>query len=154
MDNKPLPNKRACSEDFSLSNNKNRYSFQTEAAQKIARDCEDPRYIGAVLAGVVGCGKTQILIHALNLIVKKHPYSKILYLAHAQDSIRQQTIETFGDANNPVKPEFTFGRLNSGCQVEIAIPQEFYSANSKNRYSHAVIDECHQFFSPNRSCKI
>lgn len=122
------------------------YSFQAKAAQKIAQDCEDSRFIGAVLAGSVGCGKTQILIHALNLITKKHPSSKILYLAHAQDSIRQQTIDTFVDTNNPVKPEFTFGRLNSGCQVEIAIPQEFHRCSPLNRYSHAVIDEAHQWF--------
>ena len=128
--------------------NDNKWDFQIHAARKIVADCQSREYLGAVLASVVCSGKTQILIHAMNFIFEKHPKAKILYLAHAQDVIRTQTIEIFGCAKNPVKPNFTFGRLNSGCQVEVAIPQEVNERNTKSRvYNYLIVDEAHTWFS-------
>lgn len=122
------------------------YSFQMEAAQKICRDVENPMYIGALLNGAVGSGKTMILVYALNTITENNPNAKILFLAHAQNSLKQQTLDTFSDPNSPVKPSFTFGTLaDVERQVTVAIPQEFYRLKQQYQFEYVVVDECHQW---------
>ncbi len=122
------------------------YSFQIDAAKKICIDVENPAYCGALLNGAVGSGKTIVLIHAINIIVAKNPNAKILFLAHAQKSLKQQTLDTFADPASPVKPNFTFGTLDElGRQVTVAIPQDFYGYDRKFNFEYAVVDECHQW---------
>jgi superfamily II DNA or RNA helicase len=124
------------------------YAFQLKAAQKVCCDVENSAYIGALLNGAVGCGKTIVLLHALNIITAKYPNARILFLAHSQNSLKRQTLDTFADPNSPVKPKFTYGTLNdSDRHVTIAIPQEFYRLKIHSKYQYAVIDECHQWFS-------
>ena len=126
--------------------NRNRWDFQIEVAKKIARDVEDQQYLGAVLNGAVGSGKTTVLIHALNIITASNPGVSILFLAHAQNSLKQQTLDTFSDSNAPVRPKYTFGLLGEGKQVTVAIPQEFYRYSGSDDFSYAVVDEAHQWF--------
>ncbi|HAG27419.1 TPA: hypothetical protein DCG61_01385 [Patescibacteria group bacterium] len=123
------------------------YSFQLSAAQKIAADCENSKFVGAALMAAVGSGKTVMLTHALNLIAKKNPDAKILFLAHGQNVLKNQTLDYFGDLSSPVKPEFTFGIFNSGAQVEVAIPQEVKPSPSNLKFTHIVVDEAHEWLS-------
>lgn len=126
--------------------NGNRWDFQIEAAKKIVSDVENSEYLGAVLNGAVGSGKTAVLIHALNSITSSNPDSSILFLAHAQNSLKQQTLDAFADSDAPIKPKFTFGLLGEGKQVTVAIPQEFYRFSGSDGFSYAIIDEAHQWF--------
>lgn len=121
-----------------------KWSYQIKAARKVAKDVEKPQNMGAVLAGAVGCGKTNILIHTMNLITEKNPKTQILFLAYAQNSIKSQTLATFSDSGNPVQPRFTFGTLGDNAQVTIAIPQEFPA--EVTGFDYVVIDEAHQWF--------
>ena len=122
----------------------NKWSYQIEAAKKIANDVENPHHRGAVLAGAVGCGKTNILIHALNFITDRNSEASILFLAYAQNNIKQQTLTTFTDLDNPVQPTFTFGTIGDNAQVTVAIPQEFPAEITG--FDYVVIDEAHQWF--------
>lgn len=125
----------------------NKYSFQAEAAQKICRDVENPIYLGALLNGAVGSGKTMVLVHVMNIITANNPDAQILFLAHAQKSLKQQTLDTFADPTSPIKPNFTFGTLDDlDKQVTVAIPQEFYSYNKNVHFEYAIVDEFHQWF--------
>jgi superfamily II DNA or RNA helicase len=122
------------------------YSFQYKAALKIVNDCENSQFLGSVLASAVGSGKTTILIHAANLILGKDPEARILYLAHAQDVLRRQVLESLNDPNGPVKVGFSFGGLNSGAQLEVSIPQEVNSRKANGKYTHLFVDEAHSWF--------
>ena len=115
-----------------------------EAAKKIANDVENLNHVGAVLAGAVGCGKTNILIHALNIITARDEKAKILFLAYAQNNIKQQTLDTLSDPSSPVQPTFTYGVLGDDTQVTVAIPQEFPA--EVTGFDYVVIDEAHQWF--------
>lgn len=121
-----------------------KWSYQLEAAKKIASDVENPSHVGAVLAGAVGCGKTNILIHALNIITARDENAKILFLAYAQNNIKQQTLSTLSDPANPVQPTFTYGVLEDDVQVTVAIPQEF--PREIAGFDYVIVDEAHQWF--------
>lgn len=128
-----------------MENAKEKWSYQPEAAERISQDIENPNFLGAVLAGAVGCGKTNILIHALNIITERKPEARVLFLAYAQNSIKEQTLNTFLDETNPVRPLFSFGTLGDDAQVTVAIPQEFPTGGDHS-YEYLVIDEAHQWF--------
>jgi superfamily II DNA or RNA helicase len=124
----------------------NKWSYQIKAAEQLARHCENPKYLGAVLAGAVSCGKTNILIQTLNIICKRNRNTKILFLAYSQTNLKDQTITAFSNNSNPVNPKFSFGTLkDSNVQVTIAIPQEF-DHKSDQSFEYIVIDEAHQWF--------
>jgi superfamily II DNA or RNA helicase len=122
--------------------NPDKYSFQLRAAKEVVKKCNDKRFRGSILAGAVSCGKTQILIHAMNLIIKNDPNARILFLAYAQNNLKTQTLDALTNPNNPVAPCFTFGTVQENAQVTVAIPQEFYNDCDKS-YSHIIIDEGH-----------
>ncbi|MBX7232046.1 MAG: DEAD/DEAH box helicase family protein [Bdellovibrionales bacterium] len=125
-----------------------KYEYQLQAAKKICGDVENTVYMGALLNGAVGSGKTIVLIHCLNIITSKNPDARILFLTHAQNSLKQQTRDTF--INGPIKPCFTYGTLGEvDKQVTVAIPQEFYGIRSSLHFEYAVVDECHQWLNSN-----
>lgn len=123
-----------------------KWSYQIRAAEQLARHCENPKYLGAVLAGAVSCGKTNILILTLNIICKRNRNAKILFLAHSQNNLKDQTITAFSTKSSPVTPKFSFGTLkDSNVQVTVAIPQEI-DQKLNAPYEYIVIDEAHQWF--------
>jgi hypothetical protein len=119
----------------------NKYAYQTVAAKAVLNMALSQKFHASVLAACPGAGKSTIIIHILNDFFKKFANKKVVILTHNQNILKDQMIEGFVDYN--VKPEFTFGELGSGAQVEVGIPS---NASAITSMDMLVFDEAHQYF--------
>lgn len=124
-----------------MKNTNNKYSYQPKAAKAVLSMALSQRYHAAVLAAAPGAGKSTIIVHALNEFVAKYPSKKVVILTHNQNILKEQMIDGFINYN--VKPEFTFGELGSGSQVEVGIPA---NGSSITEMDMLVFDEAHQYY--------
>lgn len=140
-------NKRR-SKDCSLWNS-DKWAYQQKLAKEIVKNCHNRKFVGAVLGAAVGSGKTTIIIHAINLIIRHNSAAKILFLTHAQNALKQQALDAFTNPPRGISTLFSFGILAENAQVHIAIPQEFKNLNKIENYSYVIVDEAHEWFASN-----
>ena len=119
----------------------NKYSYQPKAAKAVLNMALSQKFHAAVLAAAPGAGKSTIIVHVLNEFVAKFPNKKVVILTHNQNILKEQMLEGFVDYN--VKPQFTFGELGSGSQVEVGIPA---NASAITEMDMLVFDEAHQYY--------
>lgn len=124
-----------------MNKTNDKYIYQVAAAKQVLNMALNPKFEASILAACPGSGKSTIIIHVLNNFFKKFSNKKVVILTHNQNILKDQMLEGFIDYN--VKPEFTFGELGSGSQVEVGIPS---NANAITDMDMLVFDEAHQYF--------
>ena len=118
-----------------------KYFYQVKAAKAVLNMALSGKYIASVLAACPGAGKSTIIIRVLNEYFAKNPSKKVVIFTHNQVILKNQMIEGFVDYN--VKPEFTFGEIGSGSQVEVGIPS---NSRKISEIDMLVVDEAHQYY--------
>src|SRR5690606_3751847 len=96
------------------------YEYQTKAAKAVLGMALSNKFEAAVLAGTAGCGKSTIIKHVLNDLLKSFRNATVVLLTHNQNYLKQQMIDDF--SNNTVPAIFTSGFLGSNAEVQVGIP--------------------------------
>jgi superfamily II DNA or RNA helicase len=133
------------------------YEFQ----KRLVEDAQEAlRQDGiVVMAGPPGSGKTLMGQTVATAHIKSTPNAKVLWLAHGQNNLLDQTFDRFledprefsyatlGPGSRHVEPWTTTPTAgpNPSANLHLSLPHAFVKKNSAKGYTMIVVDEAHHF---------
>lgn len=118
-----------------------KYNYQINVAKEAISMLESDQFEATIVAAAPSAGKSTIIIEILNDLLNKNPNHQVIVLAHNQNNLVDQMLESFKEGF--IAPQFNYGTLTSNAQVRVGIPS---SSLKIDKCDILVVDEAHQYY--------